>query len=373
MIDFDADAELMDELTALTRHPAGAARTRELEQLLSEADEENLVHSGIFARCILAAELMMANADDLTGVLGLFAESQQLMRRHQDVLVAEAFGPVLLHMQLTLALLLEHPEVPLDRIEAVRGTYEQMCRQNGMTLRGAYSTAMRIAARRGDHSATERLFALSQAQPRDRMVIADTVEHAIDWYAARGQYVEALGLYERATAEDERHYYRYVQVAALMPALHCGRDQLAAQLYDDSLDPDDIDSGDAPRLTYLALTGRYDDGVALLPQVLKPTDYDTDRSRAFAAEHAVVLLSHLEAAGRGGDRVAGLDGTVSELLAHCRSLAEETARTVDRVNSMDVAVRRLHGFWDEHTPAATRDRRVQAVSTTLPPTAAPPD
>lgn len=369
MIDYDADAEMIGELMEIAGRPSGPAQTTALEDLLAEADAGGLVHSAIFVRSLLAGSLGMADADDLAPILGLLAESQQLLRDHQAELIAEVFEPILIQTHMTLLLLLESPAVPLARVEALRANYEQMCRQVGMTLRGAYAVAMIIAVRREDHAAAEQLFVRSQAQPRHRVVIMDSVENAVEWYARRGRYDEAFRLYEQATPESEGDYYRYVQIALLVAAQSIGRTELAARLHSDSFDPDDIDSGDAPRLTYLALAGRYDEGLALLPLVMKPQDYDTDRSRAICAEHAAVLLGHLQAAGRGGEQVAGMGATVSDLAGRYRDLAERTARRVDEVNKLDVAVRRLHAFWTAHGPSRGAGR--QALSPSAPPTAPP--
>ena len=355
MIDVEAEIALIDELTDMARDPNDVARVSELEALLSRTDAtDQTPHAAIFARSLLAGHLIMTNADDLAPVLGLFAETQNLMEAHSDELISDVFVPILVQSHVTIMMLLENPSVPLDRVEALLANFEQLCRQTGNTLRGVYALAMRIAIRRGDHDAAERLFAQLQAQPRDTIVIGDTVEEAMEWYTDRGMYEEALHLFQRATPEDEGDYYRYVQMAALIPAQRTGRTQLAEQLFNDSFDMDDID-GDAPRLTYLALAGRYDQALELMPLIMEPQDFDTDRSRAQSAKHAAVLLSHLQALGRGSQQVSGMDATVDELFTGYLSLAESNAQRIDQVNKMDAAMPNLQRFWANFAPRISAD------------------
>lgn len=353
MIDVDAELEFLDEIMEVAADPNDVSRVPEIEAILARTDEHgNVPNSAIFVRSLLAGHLTLANADDISPVLGVLAETQQLMRDRADDLLREAFVPILAQMHVTVILLLENPAIPYTRVEPLLEHFEQLCLQVGMTRRGVFAQRMRIAIRRGDHATAERMLAEMQAQPRDTIVIADSVEDVIEWYADRGMDEEALRLYQNASPESETHYWQGVQLAALMPLLRLGRGDQAAYLYDESLDIDEIDSGDAARLTYLARVGRLDDGIALLPQVAAPQDYDTDRSRALVAEHAAVLLGHLRAAGRGAEPVPGMDASVDDLLDRYREYAEQTARTLDEVNAMDVAVPRLHRFWAEHAPAA---------------------
>ena len=370
MSNLEDDVSLIDEITEVRSLPSAAARIATLEALLQRAEADELYNSAIFARVALAADAVMSNADDLAPALGLLAESQQRARERPDDLISPTISLLLILTQAILHLLLHHPEIPLDRVELLRRNYEDFCKQHGMTLRGACALAMTIAARRGDHAAAQRLFMQSQAQPRSDYLAADTVSDAIGWYAGRGLDAEALQLYGQADPNTERHYYSYVLTNSLIPAQRSGRTELAARLYEESLDHhDDLDSGHGSMLSYLAIAGRYDDGLALIPLLTRPAGDDTDWSRAEIAEHLVVLLSHLQAAGRGDEPVSKMDATVDELLERYRSVAERTARQIDQVNKMDVVLRRLHAFWAEHCPAA--HFRAQVESRSAPPTAPP--
>lgn len=352
MIDFDADADMLDELVRLWAQPSGTARTERLENLLAKSDDQGLIHSAIYARTYLAGDLIVADVGrDLTPVLGLFAETQQLLQDHQGELSSEVFRPVVIHMGAAIVLLLLHPEMPLDRIEAVRAGYELMCRQHGYSLRGAHLFAMSIAILRGDVSEAERHFTLAQAQPRGSYIVNDTFAEAIGWYTSRGKYAEAVALYKQATPETESRSWAGLQIVTTPAALRAGDAELAAHLYDEAHDPQDVGSLEAPLLTYLALAGRLDEALVLLPDVVAYEDNATDSIRSYVAQHAAVLLHHLQAAGRGAETVQGLDGSVDELLARYREIAESTARTLDRVNSMDVAVLHLHDFWNRFGPA----------------------
>ena len=89
----------------------------------------------------------------------------------------------------------------------------------------------------------------------------------------------------------------------------------------------------------------------------------------WATARARATVIDFAAMGRANERIDCLDDTVAGALRTHREIAEESARTVDRVNGIDVELRRVHAFWDRHAPVV---RREQAPSLTEPPTALPP-
>ena len=349
--DVKAEIELIGEIIDAGRED----QLDKLEELRQEADEEGFLHAAIYARALLAASAgLRTGASAVDTVVGMLAESRRFYQEHRDRLLPEIVQPLLLQMLTAQYIAFVNPAIPLRNVDAVRLSFEEMLREHGSSLWASHAMALRIAIALEQDAEVDRLFALARSEPRDETSIGATIDVYVEWLARRERYREALDVFERTSRDDEPRYYRYTQLAAALPAVHLGQTDLADWLFVQSIDEDDTDSSDSPRLTYLAVRGRYDEALDWLPRVRDDEEL-TGKDRTLVAEHVVVLMQHLVAAGRGDERVECLGGTVAEVLANERAIAEASARTFDQVNGIDVDLRRVHDFWARYAPGVPLD------------------
>lgn len=341
-MDYEADSALIYELLDLAREPVSDQWREDISDIIAEADAGGLIHSAVFARIVQTKDLSMLN--DIERVVGTLAEAQQIWTAHADTMQPQLVPFILLQMGLTIMILGEQLTIPIDRQQTLRASYEQLCRQHGHPLRVPYRLGMTLAARAGDLAQADELFTRTQAEPLDPL-FPEIDGEDIEFLARRGDDTGAVRRYRAIDLENARSTVTLAHAAALLPLLRLGLLDDAERAYRASCGEDDDPHPQV--LSYLALRGRYDEGLRRLEQLLQedPEQPETPRGAAVTAAHAAVLFAHLQRAGHGGDQVAGRGGSVDELLIRFRDHAEAAAARLDRVNRRPVAVAELRRFW----------------------------
>lgn len=345
-MDAEADAELMMELIEYKRDVEGPEFDELFAEIMAEADENGYVHTQIIGRIFETGDLRRVN--DLSSLLGSMAEVQRLWRENSAHIIPDIVPFIAMQTGLTTFVLLYQPAVPLDNLEQIRATYEQQCRQAGISLHGAYGLAMEVAARRGDLQSADRYLGQALTEPR-AVGSPISLSNFMDYLASRSDDAGAVRLLERLDADEKQYVVQACQAAAVLPLLRLGRLDEAELMHRDSLDRDDLGSGDAAHLVYLALRGRLDEALELLAEITEedPDEPETPYHRALIAAHAFPLLRHCQVAGRGAERPASFNGkTIDELAVQYQGEAERVARQIDEVNKRDAARPRLYRLWD---------------------------
>lgn len=347
-MDDERDTELLEEiLDALEEDEYDR-----IPALTDTADREGCINAAILGR--MATTIDLREMNNVAAKVGLMAEVQRLWRENAHLVRPDVIGLVLTQMDFVLTILLCQP-VPVDNIAELTERFEDLCRQQGSSLRSAYRLRMRIATRRGDEPAALRYLALSDAEPREELFVDMPWEY-IDVQTSFGNDEGAVRTYRRELSRDEPPLLP-VHQTAMLPLLRLSLVDEAERVHQLSLVEAEKDNDYAaslgPSLIYLAAVGRFDEGLELLELGLRddPENPPTPLDMGGFAGDVSIFLAHLAAAGRGEERPQMLEGrSVIEAAAHFRQQAEEIISRFDALAGSEFGLTCLRRCFAMHDP-----------------------
>jgi cellulose synthase operon protein C len=290
------EAELRELLQQADELPFGAAQIAMVEQVVAEADAQQLTDLMFTAR-MEATSAYRFGGESARAVVTF---SWCLAEFDRDpVRYAEHNWLLLWQLKSTVGALTLFPEVPLERTYSLLDDMERRWRDNGSTMHAVYALRHRVARHIGAVDRAEEYYAKWCATPRDDLSNCAGCDPSAkaSWLARQGRDEEAVALLEPVLAGERtcRAQPQDILTTLLFPYLRTGRleqardaHRRAYRLHRPMLaDLSDI----ADHIEFCARTGNAARGVEILERHLGWLDRAPSplAAMAFAAAGALVL------------------------------------------------------------------------------------
>ncbi|WP_051451742.1 hypothetical protein [Actinospica robiniae] len=335
-----SEQDILHELSGLREEPYGAARSARTEELVDQAERNELDRALIISLFeLLTAYEYGAETHKapvlFSRILKLYADKPEAFDEWAEHRLFWCFKWI-------STALLEIPDVPLATIKGWIGQMQERYRAAEKPLQAVRTSQYKLAAHTG--VGAELAYELWATRPRDEFSDCEACEarYRGEFWARRHDDVRALKEWapvlegELTCAEEPAATIS----RSLIPLVRAGRADEAVSLhrsgYRATKGQVSMDDVVALHLEFLALTGNSARGLELLAENRYRFDSTaTPQTRLAFFSGVRVLLSRLAAEGNGQAPVPGPGGrtvTATDLLAQIETETEELARRFDARN-----------------------------------------